>query len=172
MKKQAITGIGALLAIGALQGCGGGGGEGGGSFFSAAAASSMPAAPPHRQELQMTTMADGTRGNKGGVDLGASGPSQGDMFVFDQPLMDKDRKDIGTNSGYCIATRAGAYGQCQWTLTMDDGAVVVAGQEAEKGPSVLAVIGATGRYGGFTGEMTSVPNGDGTFTQELKLHRP
>lgn len=55
---------------------------------------------------------------------------------------------------------------------MKDGALVVAGQEAEKGLSVLAVIGATGKYSGFTGEMTSAPNGDGTFTQELNLHRP
>lgn len=173
MNKQAITGISALLAIGALQGCGGGGegGGNGGGFFPTATASTVQASP-YRQDLQMTTIADGNRGNKGGVDLGAPGPSQGDMFVFDQPLLDADRKDIGTNSGYCIATRVGAYNQCQWTLTLSDGALVVAGQEAEKGLSVVAVIGATGRYSGFTGEMTSQPNGDGTFTQELKLHRP
>jgi hypothetical protein len=125
-----------------------------------------------REELRITTIADGNRGNKGGVDIGQAGPSQGDLFVFDQPLMDTRRNDIGTNSGYCVNTNVGIYAQCQWTLTLKDGAFVVAGQEAEQGESVVAVIGATGKYSGFTGEMKTFPNGDGTFTQELMLHRP
>lgn len=155
----------ALAASAALSGCGGGGGDG---FLPAASATTLP----HRETLRITTLADGTRGTKGGVDVGAPGPSQGDMFVFDQPLLDADRRDIGTNSGYCITTRVGSYSQCQWTLTWPDGSIVVAGQEAETGLSTLAVIGATGKYDGFTGQMTSAPNGDGTFQQELTLHRP
>jgi hypothetical protein len=162
--------LSALLALGALCGCGHDDGDRGGWIPNAEAAT-LPT-KPQREELHLTTIADGTRGTKGGVDLGPTGPSQGDLFVFDQPLLDSDRKDIGTNSGYCVATRVGTSSQCQWSLTLNDGAVVVAGQEAETGISVLAVIGATGKYNGFTGEMTSSPNADGTFTQKLELHRP
>jgi hypothetical protein len=132
----------------------------------------VPAWAGDREERLIITIADGNRGEKSGVDTGPPGPSQGDMFVFDQPLMDNDHTDIGSNSGYCISTQVGVYSQCQWTLTLVDGAIVVAGQEAERGPSVVAVIGATGAYAGFTGEMTSTPNGDGTFIQELRLQRP
>jgi hypothetical protein len=130
-----------------------------------------PAWAGEREERHMITIADGNRGEKGGVDTGQPGPSQGDMFVFEQPLMDKDHNDIGSNNGYCITTRVGVHSQCQWTLTLVDGAIVVAGEEAERGSSVVAVIGTTGAYAGFTGELTTTPNGDGTFIQELRLHR-
>ncbi|WP_229720799.1 allene oxide cyclase barrel-like domain-containing protein [Dyella nitratireducens] len=121
--------------------------------------------------LVIVTLADSTRGHKSTVDIGPPGPSLGDLFVFDQPLMDEHRRDIGSNSGYCINTLPGVHSQCQWTLLMDGGTIVVAGQEQEVGRSVVAVIGATGKYIGYTGEMTSEPNADGTFTQTLTLYR-
>ena len=34
--------------------------------------------------------------------------------------------------------------------------------------SVISITGSTGRYAGITGEMTSVNNNDGTFTQTLR----
>ncbi|ELT50402.1 hypothetical protein F9K88_12985 [Brucella intermedia] len=43
---------------------------------------------PRRDETKIITIADGTRGEKRSVDTGSDGPSQGDLFVFDQPLMD------------------------------------------------------------------------------------
>jgi len=127
---------------------------------------------PRRDETKIITIADGTRGEKRSMNTSADGPSQGDLFVFDQPLMDQYRRDIGTNSGYCVTTKSGVHGQCQWTLKFDAGSIVVAGQEAENGKSALAVIGTTGKFSGFLGEMSSEPNGDGTFTQELTLFRP
>lgn len=130
------------------------------------------------ESLTLVTLADGTRGTKNAIDIGPPGPSHGDLFVFDQPLMNEDRQDIGSNSGYCINTLPTVHSQCQWTLLFTDsagtveGTLVVAGQEHEVGQSVVAVIGSTGRYAGYTGEMTSQPNPDGTFTQTLKLSRP
>lgn len=125
-----------------------------------------------REEIQIITIADGTRGEKRSVSASQSGPSLGDLFVFDQPLMDQYRRDIGTNSGYCVTTKIAVHSQCQWTLKLDNGNIVVAGQEAERGRSVLAVIGTTGKFSGFRGEMSSEPNGNGTFTQILTLFRP
>lgn len=128
--------------------------------------------PPRRDVTKIITIADGARGEKRSVDTGSDGPSQGDLFVFDQPLMDQYRRDIGTNSGYCVTTKSGVHGQCQWTLKFDAGSIVVAGQEAENGKSALAVIGTTGKFSGFLGELSSEPKGDGTFLQELNLFRP
>lgn len=128
------------------------------------------------QTLTLVTLADGTRGLKNAVDLPPAGPSQGDLFVFDQPLMDQGRRDIGSNSGYCVTTLPGVHSQCQWTLLFYNsgkvvGTIVVAGQELEKGKSTVAIIGTTGKYADFSGEMTSEPNPDGTFTQTLYLIR-
>jgi hypothetical protein len=127
--------------------------------------------------LTLITYADGTRGIKTPIDIGPPGPSQGDLFVFDQPLMNEHRQDIGSNSGYCVSTLPVKHSQCQWTLLFNDAtgnpaaSIVVAGQEHESGQSIVAVIGATGEYAGFSGEMSTEPNPDGTFTQILQLSR-
>lgn len=139
---------------------------------------SLSAQANSREPQTLVTLADGTRGHKSPVDIGPPGPSQGDLFIFDQPLMDAYRRDIGSNSGYCVTTLPGVHSQCQWTLLFANdtgatqGTIVVAGQEHEVGRSVVAVIGATGTYRGFTGEMSSEPNADGTFTQTLTLYPP
>lgn len=122
----------------------------------------------------LVTFADGTRGLKTPVDTGAPGPSQGDLFVFDQPLKNEGGQDIGSNSGYCVTTLPGVHSQCQWTLIFSDagkvtGTVVVGGQEHETGLSTVAILGSTGKYGDFTGHMTSEPMPDNTFKQTLYL---
>lgn len=121
--------------------------------------------------LSFTTTADATRGTVTLVDNGMVGASQGDVFVFDQPLLNANRsKDIGTNSGYCVTTKVGAYSQCQWTLTFKNGSTItVAGQEYEKGESKIPVIGGSGDYTGAQGILITYPNGDRTYTQKLKI---
>lgn len=121
--------------------------------------------------IQFITIADATRGNTNAVDLGLKGETQGDLFVFDQPLMDANRKkDIGTNSGYCVITKVGVYSQCQWTLTFKNGSTItVAGQEFQKGTSSIPILGGTGEYTNAKGILTTFPNGDGTFTQKLQI---
>ena len=102
------------------------------------------------------------------IDIGDAGDSVGDLLVFEQPLLDKQMRSIGTNSGSCIRTRIGQSFQCQWTLVMDDGSIQVAGREYDEGSSVLSIIGGTGKYAGIKGEMESTNNNDGTFTQVLR----
>ena len=36
-------------------------------------------------------------------------------------------RKIGTNSGACIRTKPGRRFQCQWTLTLGDGSIQIAG---------------------------------------------
>jgi len=102
------------------------------------------------------------------IDTGEAGDSAGDILVFDQPLLDEHHQTIGGNSGSCIRTRIGHSFQCQWTLTLEDGSIQVAGREFEQGTSAISIVGGTGRYAGISGEMTSVNNNDGTFTQTLR----
>ena len=125
--------------------------------------------------LTLVTFADGTRGLRTPVDTGTPGPSQGDLFVFDQPLKNEGHQDIGSNSGYCVTTLPGVHSQCQWTLIFVGtagkvvGTIVVGGQEYEAGLSTVAILGSTGKYAGFAGHMTSEPIPDGTFKQTLYL---
>ncbi|MGY1953369.1 hypothetical protein [Pseudomonas pergaminensis] len=136
---------------------------------------SLSACVNNSPTVMLVTYADGTRGLKTPVDTGAPGPSQGDLFVYDQPLQDQGGQDIGSNSGYCVTTLPGAHSQCQWTLIFMDatgnivGTIVVGGQEHETGLSTAAILGSTGKYGGFTGHMNSEPMPDGRFKQTLYL---
>jgi hypothetical protein len=122
------------------------------------------------QELPQTliTIADARTDPARVIDTGEPGDSRGDILVFDQPLLDEDMEKIGNNSGTCIRTRVGHSLQCQWTLTFENGSIQVAGREFDQGTSVIGITGGTGSYAGISGEMTSVNNNDGTFTQTLR----
>jgi len=58
--------------------------------------------------------------------------------------------------------------QCQWTLSFENGSIQVAGREFDEGVSTVSIVGGTGIYAGIRGDMTSVNNNDGTFTQMLR----
>lgn len=122
--------------------------------------------------LRLITIADARVHKAEFVDIGEPGDSPGDMYVFDQPLLDERENDIGNNSGICIRTRVGHSLQCQWTLTMADGTIQVAGREFDKGASDITIVGGTGKYTGISGFMQSVNNENGTFTQTLYYHLP
>ena len=119
----------------------------------------------------LVTIADARVHGARVVDTGESGDSLGDILVFDQPLLDEQGKNIGNNSGTCVRTRAEHSFQCQWTLTLQNGTIQVAGREFDHGTSNITIVGGTGSYAGITGEMESVNNNDGTFTQTLR-YRP
>lgn len=116
----------------------------------------------------MVTIADAREQSAQFLDLGENGDSVGDILTFDQPLLDADMNAIGNNSGICIRTRAEHSFQCQWTLTLDNGSIQVAGREFDQGTSLISIVGGTGDYSGITGEMESTNNNDGTFTQRLR----
>ncbi|MFC0401388.1 allene oxide cyclase barrel-like domain-containing protein [Paraburkholderia rhizosphaerae] len=121
--------------------------------------------------IVLTTIADANAGTKTPVDLGQHGPSQGDIFVFDQPLLNDQHKAIGNNGGFCITVRPGVFSQCQWTLQLGDGTITVGGQEAASGPSTLPVIGTPGAYQQYDGIIVTKPLPDRTFSQIVTLRR-
>ena len=115
----------------------------------------------------LVTVADARSHNAEFTDVGEPGDSTGDILTFDQPLLDGQGKQIGNNSGFCVRTRVGHSFQCQWTLTTGNGSIQVAGRELDQGASNITIVGGTGQYAGISGQMESVNNGDGTFTQTL-----
>ena len=115
----------------------------------------------------LVTIADARIHSAKVIDVGEPGDSVGDILTFDQPLLNQQGEQIGNNSGTCIRTRVGHSFQCQWTLTLENGSIQVAGREFEKGSSHIAIVGGTGRYAGITGQIESVNNSDGTFTQTM-----
>jgi hypothetical protein len=115
----------------------------------------------------LVTIADARVDTAQYIDTGDPGDSVGDILVFDQPLLDKDMKEIGNNSGTCVRTRVGHSFHCQWTLTFENGTIQVAGREFDQGTSTVSIVGGSGKYSGISGEMESTNNNDGTFTQTL-----
>ena len=122
------------------------------------------------QEVPRTfvTIADARVSKAEYIDNGEPGDSVGDILTFDQPLLDEDMKIIGNNNGTCIRTYIKHSFQCQWTLTFKNGSIQVAGREFDQGTSVLSIVGGTGKYSGISGEMESINNNNGTFTQTLR----
>jgi len=122
---------------------------------------------PQNKTIELITIADARSQPASFTDIAPTGDSVGDILTFDQPLLNQSGEKLGNNSGICIRTRPAHSFQCQWTLTMPDGAIQVAGREFDKGTSMIAIVGGTGRYTGIQGEMSSTNNNDGTFTQRL-----
>ena len=137
-------------------------------YFSLFLVSINIAACSQAKTQTLVTIADARVDKAEFIDNGEPGDSVGDILVFDQPLLNEQKVKIGNNSGSCIRTRVGHSFQCQWTLTLEDGSIQVVGREFDKGKSNITIVGGTGRYTGITGEMQSVNNGDGTFTQTLQ----
>ena len=133
--------------------------------------------------LELTTFADARPdgGIRTGADIEDGLDSPGDVFVFDQQLLDADGNTvIGRNAGYCIRTDPGApdfsstdhpdfpddpdnnYGHCSWTLVFFpnsgfDGSLTVTGREADRGTSFMPIVGGTGDFTSATGVMATTP---------------
>jgi hypothetical protein len=100
------------------------------------------------------------------LDLGAQGPTQGDMRVVNALLYDKSGKErIGRFDLFCAITDPADdssekvhMAQCTKTFTLPGGQISVQGVEAYPNlsglaPGVNAISGGTGKYAGVRGEQ-------------------
>lgn len=88
------------------------------------------------------------------TDTGAPGDTAGDLLTFANPVFDSaNKKQIGTDQGYCIRTEVGKSWECFWTISLADGQITVEGPFLDAGDSVLAITGGTGKYAGARGQM-------------------
>jgi hypothetical protein len=90
------------------------------------------------------------------VDTGAAGDSLGDILAFGNPIFDAaNAKQIGRDQGYCMRTNVGASWECNWTVILDKGSLVVEGPFYDDlRDSQLAITGGTGDFRNTRGEMT------------------
>jgi hypothetical protein len=88
------------------------------------------------------------------VDTGAKDDSAGDLLTFANPVFDAANKTpAGTNQGFCVRVVAGTSWECWWTISLADGQLTVQGPFLDKGDSVLAITGGTGKYSTSRGQM-------------------
>jgi hypothetical protein len=95
------------------------------------------------------------------LDLGTTGPSLGDEFVFSQALFDRGR-EVGMSGGVCTVTHAvPPYDvltfHCVATLSLRRGQITLQGLvevqgEDDPGPFTVAITGGTGAFRGAGGE--------------------
>jgi hypothetical protein len=88
------------------------------------------------------------------TDTGATGDTVGDLLTFANTVYDAaNKKAVGSDQGFCIRTQVGKSWECYWTLSLAGGQITVEGPFLDKGDSVLAVTGGTGKYAAARGEM-------------------
>jgi len=86
--------------------------------------------------------------------VGKAKDNRGDILTFANPLFDaSNKKQVGTDNGFCIRTAVGKAYACSWTTTLSEGQIMVEGPFADSGDTTLAVIGGTGKYAGVKGAM-------------------
>ncbi len=86
--------------------------------------------------------------------LGPKPDNAGDVLTFANDIFDAaDKVKLGTDQGFCIRVAIGKAFECQWTLTLAGGQIMVAGPFLDSGDSVLAVTGGSGKYADVRGEM-------------------
>ena len=108
------------------------------------------------------------------VDLGAQGPSHGDMRVFSVPLYNESGKEkVGRLDAFCVVTDPAKepnerthMAECTYTYTLPGGEISAQGVNAypklsEPAPrSVDAITGGTGKYAGVRGERRFETHGN------------
>jgi hypothetical protein len=106
------------------------------------------------------------------VDLGAQGPTQGDLLVTNAPIYNESAKErIGRLDLYCVITdpanessEKAHMTECTKTWTLPGGEISGQGVAAYPklsvfSPGVNAISGGTGKYAGVRGEQRFEPRG-------------
>ena len=86
--------------------------------------------------------------------VGKAKDNRGDILTFANPIFDaKDKKQIGTDNGFCVRTVVGAAYECSWITSLPEGQIAVTGPFHDTGDTTLAITGGTGKYVGAKGQM-------------------
>jgi len=78
----------------------------------------------------------------------------GNVLTFANKVYDRaNKRQVGSDQGYCIRTVVGKAWECNWTTFLKSGSITVEGKFLDAGNSVLAITGGTGAYAKARGEM-------------------
>ena len=130
--------------------------------------------------LNLTTLSD----QEADLDLGASGPSVGDRFVFSENIF-RGNKQIGTDGGECVFVRlepnpvpqgqepTSATVNCAASVQLPKGQLTVQGlitfSEQSGDRFTLAITGGTGAYRTAHGEATVTDSEDENVPDGFRL---
>jgi len=82
----------------------------------------------------------------------------GDVLTFLNPVFDAaNKKQVGTDQGFCLRVAVGKSWECNFTLLLTDGRITVEGPFSDDGDSVFTIIGGTGKYAGAKGQLKLHP---------------
>ncbi|MEO3765175.1 dirigent protein [Streptomyces sp. B8F3] len=95
------------------------------------------------------------------LDLGATGRSVGDQFIFSGDLVSTEapgERPVGRFGGFCVITDLERNaGQCSSTAVLPEGQITVQGEQdgiPAPSPAVNAITGGTGEFRTARGQMT------------------
>jgi allene oxide cyclase len=78
----------------------------------------------------------------------------GNVLTFANKVYDTaNKRQVGSDQGYCIRTVVGKTWECNWTTFLKSGSITVEGKFSDTGNTVLAITGGTGAYATARGEM-------------------
>lgn len=78
----------------------------------------------------------------------------GNILTFANKVYDSaNKRQVGSDQGYCIRTVVGKAWECNWTTFLKSGSITVEGKFSDTGNSVLAITGGTGAYATARGDM-------------------
>lgn len=78
----------------------------------------------------------------------------GNVLTFANKVYDSaNKRQLGSDQGYCIRTVVGKTWECNWTTFLKSGSITVEGKFSDTGNTVLAITGGTGAYATARGEM-------------------
>jgi hypothetical protein len=135
----------------------------GGTLAGVAAATGAPAGTSTRPPvLHLNVVERATTDTV--VDTGPAGDSPGDLLSFANGVFDAaNTHRVGHDNGSCVRTVARTAYECEWTLTLRHGSLVVQGPFYDTADSVLAITGGTGRFAAARGQMVlHARNAEGT----------
>lgn len=118
--------------------------------FSIAAAVVLLATPALAERIHVVEHAD----TDATAHIGTGADNAGDVLTFANPVYDgMNKRQIGTDNGFCIRTVPGKAFECTWSVSLSGGQIMVQGPFNDSGDTVLAVTGGTGRYARARGSM-------------------
>ncbi len=103
--------------------------------------------------------------DKNYVDLGATGPTVGDLLVFQDTLFDPaSHQQAGIENGSCTITdvQNEFRTHCVGSVSIAGGQISFQGSATDAPVKPLSVVGGTDKYQGASGTLTLMENGDGT----------
>jgi allene oxide cyclase len=78
----------------------------------------------------------------------------GNVLTFANKVYDSaNKRQVGSDQGYCIRTVVGKAWECNWTTFLKSGSITVEGKFLDSGNTVLAITGGTGAYATARGKM-------------------